>query len=129
MLALVRASSVRSGRTSLIAPTSVVLPAPNPPAMRILNEARGTSAAPLEGAKAMQYLLKQVVARLLADASLRQYDDGALLDEVGEQDADHADGQPSFRGHIDYGGLPTAYVEDLAVLRTETHQEIHSRIR
>jgi hypothetical protein len=29
-------SSVRSGRISLTAPTSVVLPAPNPPAMRIL---------------------------------------------------------------------------------------------
>jgi hypothetical protein len=30
------ASSVRSGRISLTAPTMVVLPAPNPPAIRIL---------------------------------------------------------------------------------------------
>ncbi len=33
MLAALRSSSVRSGRTSLIAPTSVVLPTPKPPAI------------------------------------------------------------------------------------------------
>ena len=43
-LAVLSGSSVSSGRTSLIALTSVVLPAPNPPAMRILCAVR---AAPL----------------------------------------------------------------------------------
>ena len=38
-------SSVRSGRISLIAPTSVVLPAPNPPAMRILAVVGGTGSS------------------------------------------------------------------------------------
>src|SRR5450755_1185238 len=36
MLRSLRSSSVRSGRISLIVATSVVLPTPNPPAMRIL---------------------------------------------------------------------------------------------
>jgi hypothetical protein len=63
-LARVRASSVRSGRTSLIAPTSVVLPAPKPPAIKILNGARGMSPepsedpGPSEGAEPMQDLLQ-----------------------------------------------------------------------
>src|ERR1035438_8848800 len=65
-LALVRASSVLSGRTSLIAPTNVVLPAPNPPAMRILNAASGRSGVLSEGAEPMQYLLKQIGAGLFA---------------------------------------------------------------
>jgi hypothetical protein len=42
-------SSVRSGRISLIAPTSVVFPTPNPPATRIL-AVDGTPAPPAPSA-------------------------------------------------------------------------------
>src|SRR6266851_1047728 len=84
-LALVRASSVRNGRTSLTAPTNVVLPAPNPPATRILNTASGLSAAPSEGAEPMQYLLKQVGARLLADGSSWPYGGPPLQSRAGTQ--------------------------------------------
>jgi hypothetical protein len=45
MLRSLSISSVYSGRISLIAPTSVVLPAPNPPAIRILAAAGITSAS------------------------------------------------------------------------------------
>jgi hypothetical protein len=43
MLASVSASSVRSGRISLTAPTSVVFPTPKPPATRIFSATRGPS--------------------------------------------------------------------------------------
>jgi hypothetical protein len=49
-LALESLSSVSSGRTSLIALTSVVFPAPNPPATRILCAASGGPSVPSEGA-------------------------------------------------------------------------------
>src|SRR6266545_279764 len=67
-LTLVRASSVRSGRTSLIALTSVVFPAPKPPAMRIL-KTDGGPAAPSEGAEPMEHLPQQLSAGLLAGAT------------------------------------------------------------
>ena len=71
--ALDRRSSVSSGRTSLIALTSVVFPAPKPPAMRILCAASIWASAasltpsapsvPSERAEPIEYLLKHVVAR------------------------------------------------------------------
>src|ERR1700744_6402817 len=62
-LAALSGSSVSSGRTSLMALTSVVLPAPKPPAMRILCAVRVPSlAGGSEGAKAIEYLLEHVVA-------------------------------------------------------------------
>src|ERR1022692_2730285 len=91
-LALVKASSVRSGRTSLIALTSVVLPAPKPPAIRILTAVSGPTAAS-EGAEPMQHLLQQIGAGLVTGRSLRQYGDLALGNEVGKQDPDHAERQ------------------------------------
>ena len=69
-------SSVSSGRTSLIALTSVVFPTPKPPAMRILCAASSWASAaslappapsvpsvPSERAEPIEYLLKHVVAR------------------------------------------------------------------
>src|SRR5450755_2975030 len=105
-LALVRASSVHSGRTSLIAPTNVVLPAPNPPATRILNAASERSVVPSEGPESMQYLLKQVGAGLFTGDSSRHHGNAALLDEVGDEDPDHANRQRHVRRHVSHGDLP-----------------------
>src|ERR1039458_9361218 len=118
-LTLVRASSVRSGRTSLMALTSVVLPAPKPPAMRILKAARGPSALLSEGPESMQHLPQQLGAGLLARLAARQYLDASLLDEVGEQHPDHADWQPGVGGDVGHGGRPLAERQDPAVLRAE----------
>src|SRR5580693_3596665 len=93
MLAVVRASSVCSGRTSLSAPTSVVLPAPNPPATRVLCAVKaGTVAAGppwvSERAEAIQYLLEHV-AGLLVSRSLPYHRDRPQLGQVGDQHAHH----------------------------------------
>src|ERR1700722_533655 len=120
MLALVSGSSVRNGRTSLIAPTSVVLPAPKPPATRILNRDCGLSAVPSEGTEPMQYLLEQVGAGLLVGASLRQHGDPALLGEVGEQHPDDAQRQPGVRRHVGHRDRPLAQSHDPAMLRAQS---------
>ena len=118
-LTLVRASSVRSGRTSLIALTSVVLPAPKPPAMRILNAARGPSAPLSESPEPMQHLPQQLSAGLLASLAAGHYPDPSLLDEVSQQHPDHADRQPGIGGDVGHGGRPLAQLQDPAVLGTE----------
>src|SRR5450755_531071 len=105
-LSVLSASSVCSGRTSLIAPTSVVLPAPNPPATRILNAASERSVVPSEGPESMQYLLKQVGAGLFTGDSSRHHGNAALLDEVGDEDPDHANRQRHVRRHVSHGDLP-----------------------
>src|SRR5258705_5876037 len=118
-LTLVRTSSVRSGRTSLMELTSVVLPAPNPPAMTILNAASGPSAPGSESPEPMQHLPQQLGAGLLTGLPARQHLDAGLLDEVGEQHPDHADRQPRVRGDVGHGGRPLAQLQDPAVLRAE----------
>src|SRR6202042_3081421 len=115
MLAVVRASSVCSGRTSLIAPTSVVLPAPNPPATRILCAVKaGTAAAPppwvSERAEAIQYLLEQV-AGLLVSRSLPYHRDRPQLGQVGDQHAHHPQRQCGVGGEVGEGHLPTAQAQ------------------
>src|SRR5882757_131233 len=114
--ALVRASSVRSGRTSLIALTSVVLPTPKPPATRILNVASGPSGPGSESPEPMQHLPQQLGAGLLAGRAARQDLDPALLDEVGEQHPDHADRQSGVGGDISHGGGVPGQVQDPPVL-------------
>ena len=66
MPTLVRASSVRSGPTSLIALTSVVLPTPKPPAMRILKAASGPPGPGSESPEPIQHLPQHLSAGLLA---------------------------------------------------------------
>src|SRR5579875_1176293 len=116
-LAVVRVSSVRSGRTSLIAPTSVVFPEPNPPATRILC---AVNAAPPSGpskcAEPIEYLLEHVIAGSLAGRLLSHYGDRSLQDQVGQQHADHAQGQGGLGGEVGHGDLPLAHAEKPAVL-------------
>src|ERR1039457_6150165 len=102
--------------------TNVVLPAPNPPAMRILNAASERSGVPSEGAEPMQYLLKQVGAGLFTGASSWHHGNAALLDEVGDEDPDHADRQRHVRRHVSHGGLPPAQAQDPAVLGAEAER-------
>src|SRR5579859_5774298 len=102
MLAVVSASSVRSGRTSLIAPTRVVLPDPKPPAMRIFC-AMNTGAGASECAEPIQYLPKHVIVRPLAGGSSGDYGNRALPDEIGEQHADHAHRQPEVGSEVGHG--------------------------
>src|SRR6516162_10207543 len=117
-LALDSVSSVSSGRTSLMAPTMVVLPAPKPPAMRILNAANGMpSPGPSEGAEPMQHLLQQVGAGLPACLPLGHHLDPALRDEIGHQHPNHPDRQADGRRHIRHGGRRPAQPENPAVLR------------
>src|SRR5580704_11561014 len=80
-LAVLSGSSVSSGRTSLIALTSVVFPAPKPPAMRILCAVRTVS----ECAEAIEYLLEHVVVGTLAGRQLPDHPDAAGHDQVAEQ--------------------------------------------
>src|SRR5215472_12548041 len=120
-LARVRDSSVCSGRTSLIAPTSVVLPAPKPPAMRILNAASGTPAALSEGVEPLQDLLQQGGARLLACGPLGKYGDPAVADEVGQQHPNHPDRQREGGCHVGHRHRRLAQSEDPAVLGGQGH--------
>src|SRR3984957_3661834 len=113
MLAVVRASSVCSGRTSLIAPTRVVLPAPNPPAIRILCAVKaGTVAAVPPGlserAEAIQYLLEHGVAGFLVSRSLPYDRDRPQLGQIGDQHAHHPERQCGVGGEVREGDLPTA---------------------
>src|SRR5487761_188349 len=99
-LAVLSGSSVSSGRTSLIALTSVVLPAPNPPAMRILCAVSTASLAESEGAKAIEYLLKHIVAWAEARRPLPDHGGRTGQDQVTEQDTDYAEGEAGARGDV-----------------------------
>src|ERR1700744_3037395 len=93
-LAALSGSSVSSGRTSLIALTSVVLPAPKPPAMRILCADRagpadnaGPSENPgpsggSEGAEAIDNLLEHVAVGALPGRPLPDHAHAPGHDQV-----------------------------------------------
>src|SRR5580700_4401679 len=83
VLTEVSSSSVHSGRTSLIAPTRVVLPAPNPPATTILKTASGLPLPSSEGTEPIQHLLKQVGAGPFARV-LAHDREPTLDEEIGE---------------------------------------------
>src|SRR5271155_3789460 len=81
-LTWVRDSSVRSGRISLIALTSVVLPTPNPPATTILKGVSSPSAVPSEGAEPIEHLPEHIEVGAGPGACgrpPRQHDDLVLL--------------------------------------------------
>src|ERR1700761_3101166 len=115
-LAALSGSSVSSGRTSLIALTSVVLPAPNPPAMRILCADRDPPAGGSEGAEAIDYLLEHVAVGALPGRPLPDHAHAPGHDQVAEQHPDHADGQLHAGRDVGDRGLPGAQGQDAAVL-------------
>src|ERR1700722_7266979 len=124
MLAVVRASSVCSGRTSLIAPTRVVLPAPNPPAMRILCAVKaGTVAAVPPGlserAESMKYLLEHVVAGFLVSRSFPYDRDRPELGQIADQHAHHPERQRGVGGEVREGDLPPAQVQQPVMLGSQ----------
>src|SRR5260370_3546433 len=122
VLTEVSSSSVHSGRTSLIAPTRVVLPAPNPPAMMILKMASGRSVPLSEGAEPMQHLLQQVGAGPFPGVPLPHDRQPALDEEVGEQHPDHTERQRGVGGHVGHGNRLPAQGQDLPVLGAEAGQ-------
>src|SRR3984885_10088651 len=122
MLAWVSVSSVRSGRISLIAPTSVVFPTPNPPAMRILNGvSRLSSAAPRasEGAEPIEHLPEKIWACLRTRGPSRLHSDQFLLNQVGEQDPHYTQRQRHVRSGVGDGHRLLAQADELTVLRIE----------
>src|SRR5262245_20976592 len=90
-LSSVRYSSVSSGWISLTAPTSVVLPTPKPPAMRILSatgmsSSSGAPVAPSKGAKAIEDRLENTLGGLVVRRHGRSGPDVAPVEEIAEQD-------------------------------------------
>src|ERR1700733_1672795 len=115
-------SSVRSGRISLIAPTSVVFPTPNPPAMRILKGvSRLSSAAPRasEGAEPIEHLPEKIWVCLRTRGPPRLQSDQFLLNQVGEQDPQHTQRQRHVRSGVSDGHRLLAQADELTVLGTE----------
>src|ERR1700761_6454023 len=115
-LAALSGSSVSSGRTSLIALTRVVFPAPKPPATRILCAVSG-KAGGSEGTEAIEYLLEHVVVGALSGRALPDHADAAEQNQLAQQPPDHADGQRQPGRDVGHRGLPLAHGQDAAVLR------------
>src|SRR5260370_16283408 len=95
LLASVSSSSVCSGRISVTAPTMVVLPAPKPPAIRILIETgvlAGLSAIS-ESAKPIGAPPEELRIRQLRWRYRPVNHDEASVQKVSENDTDHPDGQ------------------------------------
>src|SRR5215472_17856422 len=94
-------SSVRSGRISLTEPTSVVLPAPKPPAMRILRAVRTGSAVPRsDSSKAIDNLLEDLEIAEAGGLRAVNRDDAALA-QVRDENPDHAHGQVQVGREVD----------------------------
>src|SRR3954468_5027049 len=77
-------SSVCSGRISLTAPTSVVLPAPKPPAMRIFR------AMWLEGPESIDHFPEDPFVGQVGQGGRAGHPDAAGLQQVRQDDPDHA---------------------------------------
>src|SRR5690606_31284050 len=101
----VSGSSVCRGLISLIEPTIVALPTPNPPAMSILVVTRGRAVMPAasEGAQAIESLPQQSLGRTAALGVLHRVDhrDQALVPEVAQQNADDADRETEVGRQVD----------------------------
>src|SRR5215467_8706427 len=91
MLGSLSISSVRSGLISLTEETSVVLPAPKPPAMRILiDTGPATAASSSESSKGISDILEHL--RVGQPVANRRTDgDQPVFAHVGEQDPDDAE--------------------------------------
>src|SRR5690606_26260567 len=125
-LASVITSSVRSGATSLTEPTMVVLPAPKPPAIRILIAAgmRSSSAAEARGSEsldAIEYRLQYVPVHRALGRVGGAGEDVSPADEVAEQHLDHRDRDVQVRGDLCDGLGAPAQLQDADLLRFQRH--------
>src|SRR4051812_13366344 len=93
----VSSSSVRNGWISLTAPTSVVLPTPNPPAMTILY-AVGISGS--DSSNSIDDRLEDVVVRQRRNRWGYAVADQSPLGQVGQQHPDDPDGQFQAGGDV-----------------------------
>src|ERR1700733_12220932 len=100
MLGSLSISSVRSGLISLTALTSVVFPAPKPPAMRILiDTGPSVSTSWSEPAESISNILEQLRIGEPGPRWLTDHDQ-AVLAHVRQQYPDHAERQVEVRGKI-----------------------------
>src|SRR5690606_17635791 len=134
--ASVRASSVRSGRISLTAPTRVVLPTPKPPATRIFSVCRGMSSSGArraaeppaggrsEAAEFIEHSHQDAgigTVGLLVGVGLRHHLDQPVLVQVLQQDLHDPERQVGLRGEVGGGGGPPAQLQEPALLPRQPH--------
>src|SRR5689334_22303467 len=96
----VSSSSVRNGWISLTAPTSVVLPTPNPPAITILYAA-GIGAS--ESSYSIDDRPESVVVRQRRRRGGYAIAEQSPLGQLGEQHSDHSDGEFQPGGDVHNG--------------------------
>src|ERR1700683_2210387 len=113
-----RTSSVRRGRISLTELTSVVLPAPKPPATRILI-VTGKSAAGQPGSDSAEAIYHVLQDFQVCDLGARRPPDSdqAAFAHVGQQNADDTEGQLKVRRQVGHGPEGLAALQHQTVLR------------
>src|SRR5215475_2495034 len=113
-----RVSSVRSGRISLIARTSVVLPTPNPPAIKILVVTGGRSrpASGSESFEPIKHFPQHVHVGYVAGLRRAQHRDKSLVVQVAQQDAHHPQREADVRGDVGDGYRRSAQTEHALLL-------------
>src|SRR5690606_41888517 len=108
--ASVRYSSVLSGSISLTAPTSVVLPTPNPPAMTIFTDGWPARS---ERAEAIQQRLEGLVAERDVGRLRGRDCDQVQLQQVPQDHPHHAERQVDAGGEFGHRDRPQAHPHDL----------------
>src|SRR3984957_18018058 len=113
-------SSVRSGRISLIELTIVVLPAPKPPAMRILMETGDVLSSWSKPAEGISDILEN---SRVGQASPRWFANGdqAAFAHVRQQDTDYAKRQVEVRRQVGDGHWSAAQPQYLHMLGLKEH--------
>src|SRR3954447_5543531 len=96
-LAAVIRSSVSSGATSLTEPTMVVLPTPNPPAMRIFKAVGMTGSEPTD---TIHHPFDEFHARLLAQCGRGLDNDQRAVEEVTTEHLHHVHWQVQLAGDL-----------------------------
>src|SRR5260370_31886474 len=128
MLFSVRASSVRSGRISLTAPTRVVFPTPNPPATRILTAITASipmSVAPSERMESIDHFLEYALVGEPSHRRGRMSDDQSVVEEVAEEYPDDPQGEVELGGHLHHRGGGGTEGQDVLVFWA--HQQLGGR--
>src|SRR5215216_3797459 len=121
----VSSSSVRSGLISLIEPTSVVLPAPKPPAISILIAVGTPSSANIrsEGAEATDHRPEYRLVGVGRTARFARQDEAAV-EQVAEEDSHDADRQVEVRGDLRNRRRTLAQVDDPGLLGTKLTDQL-----